>query len=169
MLKKASGSKKPTMLKSIIEPERVKHNSLSQIPHAMRGAGSSEGAQLHAVHDVFAEDWEGGEDQEDIVTGYMEVVRSAIEPVFAIRPEDIVRNRSWELTYTVPQSRIPDPASAAMPESIPIRNRRPECPRFDLILISFLVRSVPELAMARVEAREGRNSGCVRVLLSNPR
>ena len=29
--------------------------------------------------------------------GYMKTVRSANEPVLAIRPEDIIRNRSWEL------------------------------------------------------------------------
>jgi hypothetical protein len=72
--------KKPTMLKRVTEQERVKHYSPSQIFHAMHGAGSAEGAQLHAVRNVLAAGREGDEEREDIVTGYMEMVRSAIEP-----------------------------------------------------------------------------------------
>ena len=60
----------------------------------MRELKEQMGSQLHATYDVLAAGWEGDEEQEDIVTGYMEMVRSAIEPVLAMRPEDIVRNRS---------------------------------------------------------------------------
>jgi hypothetical protein len=35
------------------------------------------GSQLHAVHDVLAAGREGYEEREDIVTRYMEMVRSA--------------------------------------------------------------------------------------------
>jgi len=53
------------------------------------------GSQLHAIFDVLAPGREGDE-QQDIVTGYMEVVRSAVELVLAMQPEDIVRNGSHD-------------------------------------------------------------------------
>jgi len=74
------------MLKRVIEQERVRHYSPSQIFHAMHGAGSSKGAQLHAVHDLVA-DRKGDEEREDIVTGCVEMVRSAIELVLSMLSE----------------------------------------------------------------------------------
>jgi hypothetical protein len=46
--------KKLMMFKRVIEQERVKHYLPSQISHIMRGVGSAEGAQLHAVHNILA-------------------------------------------------------------------------------------------------------------------
>jgi len=76
ILKKASG---PTM---VIEQERPKHYSASQIFRAMRGAESAEGAPLHAMHDDLTAGREGDQEGEDIVTECMEMV---IEPALAIR------------------------------------------------------------------------------------
>ena len=78
------------MLKCVMEQERVKHYLASQI---FRGARSAEGAQLYFVHDVLTGQ-EGYEKREDMATGYMKMVRPAIEPALAM---EIVRNRSWEL------------------------------------------------------------------------
>ena len=80
--RKASGSRN----KGITVQERAKHCSPSHFFHAMRGAGSAEGAQLHTM--FLLQD----EEREDIITGHMEIVKSAIESVFAMRLEDIVRN-----------------------------------------------------------------------------
>jgi len=41
------------------------------------------GSRLYAVRDVLAAGGESDQEQEDIISGYMEMVRSAIEPVLA--------------------------------------------------------------------------------------
>jgi len=51
------------MPKRVIEQERVKRYSPSQIFHAMRGAGSTKAARLHAVYDILPAG------RKDIVTG----------------------------------------------------------------------------------------------------
>ena len=56
--------KKLTMLKRVTEQERVKHYPPSQNLYATRGAGSAEGARLHAVHDVLAAGRDGDEERE---------------------------------------------------------------------------------------------------------
>ena len=52
---------------------------------------------MYAVHDVLTAGREGDEGRGDFVTGYMEVVKPAIESVLAVRLEDIVRNscKNW--------------------------------------------------------------------------
>jgi Holliday junction resolvasome RuvABC endonuclease subunit len=60
----------PSLDLFVIEQEKVKHYLPSQIFHTMRGAGSAEGAQLHA-YTIFLLSREGDEEREDIIAGHM--------------------------------------------------------------------------------------------------
>jgi hypothetical protein len=75
------------------------------------------GSQLHAVHDVLAGGREGDGEREDIVTRYMEMVRSANRCDQMMSETDRGSCKNW---LFLNECRIPYLASPAMPGSIPL-------------------------------------------------
>ena len=55
--------------------------------------------QLYTVWEIMEEEGTGTEEQQGVVTSWMDYVRSSVEPLTHIAPEEIVHRgtRPWEL------------------------------------------------------------------------